>query len=429
MGQFRKLAWEPEYADGPIRWRRQGPYFAYIPCKLNNLRLNITPDLSQRVARLEQRLGSLGDVETNSDLAGVARFLLRSEAIASSQIEGIAPAARKIAIAELVQNKMSTAKADESADLVARNMTTVLDATTKMASSDRITLEDIESLNQSLLADPTARVRDKQNWVGRSNTSPLDAEFVPPHPDDLPELLADFVDYLNGATHSAIIQAALIHAQFETLHPFEDGNGRVGRALIQTVLVRRRLLPNSLIPISQVLSTWRDRYVSALMDFRAEGEADSAPVMEGASSWISFFVECVEQAVIQAETLADELAKLRVQWADQIDQWNVSQGAQRALRSDSAVARILAKLPATPVLTAKSAAQIHDISPVAVRRALMQLADAKVLIASGEGTNTDHFRSPELLDLITFSERALASTQFDTCVSKPNRPVPARPQQ
>jgi len=88
--------------------------------------------------------------------------------------------------------------------------------------------------------------------LGGTSYHPIEADFVPPPPDLVPGLIEDLLRYLNGATHAPLIQAALIHAQFETIHPFTDGNGRVGRALIHTVLTRRGLLPGMVLPTSAV---------------------------------------------------------------------------------------------------------------------------------------------------------------------------------
>lgn len=88
---------------------------------------------------------------------------------------------------------------------------------------------------------------------------PLDADFVPPAPERVGPLMDDLVAYLNGASHSPVVHAAPAHAQFETIHRFTDGNGRVGRALIHTVLTRRGLTTEAVLPVSLVLSHEQQR--------------------------------------------------------------------------------------------------------------------------------------------------------------------------
>ncbi|WP_204377193.1 Fic family protein [Boudabousia tangfeifanii] len=385
-----------------------------------------------RIANCETQIRDLlSDQKVLADLSGVNRFLLRSEAIASSQIEGVAPAARRVALAELNQLFGAKAKVSEEAELVARNLTTVKNATIELASAPEITWEAIESLEKALLDDENIGLRQVQNWVGGSSYNPLEAEYVPPIPESLPELCGDLVDYLNGASHSALVQAALVHAQFETIHPFVDGNGRIGRALIQTVLVRRGLTPSAVLPISQILSTWRERYSQALNDFRVEGECNSTEQQTAIVSWLIFFISVCEKAVELAQELGEQLLELRQGWEAQLEQYLAKQPRQKTLRHDSATAIILRGMSATPVMTVRSAAQIYGLSESSAKRALDMLCDAGILAVSGEGStkgrkgSTDFFRNDDLLNLLTLNERRYASTQFNTQISKPNRSTPA----
>ncbi|MFV1971604.1 MAG: Fic family protein [Acidimicrobiia bacterium] len=98
-------------------------------------------------------------------------------------------------------------------------------------------------------------VRERQNWIGGSSYNPCSAVFVPPPPDHVDGLVQDLIEYVNGDEHSPLVQAAIAHAQFETIHPFADGNGRTGRALIHVILRRRGLSPTFVPPISLVLAT------------------------------------------------------------------------------------------------------------------------------------------------------------------------------
>ncbi|PMD04261.1 Fic family protein, partial [Brevibacterium paucivorans] len=131
----------------------------------------------------------------------------------------------------------------------------------------------------------TPGIRDRQNWVGGSEIHPGQAEFIPPTEQALAPAVEDLVEFMNGAATGCLIQAGLVHAQFETLHPFADGNGRIGRVLIHTVFVRGGLTEGSVLPISQVLLTRSDEYVAELMAFRgiprgAEFATSAEPVRE-----------------------------------------------------------------------------------------------------------------------------------------------------
>lgn len=104
-------------------------------------------------------------------------------------------------------------------------------------------------------------LREVQNWIGGNDWNPLDAQFVPPPPHHVEALMDDLVSYMNGGVHAPLVQAALVHSQFETIRPYTDGNGRVGRALIHTVLTRRGLTPSAVLPVSLVLLTRSDAYL------------------------------------------------------------------------------------------------------------------------------------------------------------------------
>lgn len=177
----------------------------------------------------------------------------------------------------------------------------------------------------------------------------------------------DLIAYLNGASHSPIVQAALVHAQFETIHPFTDGNGRVGRALIHTVLTRRGLTPEAVLPVSLVLSTLRDDYVRGLTTYRHGDAVGSDAAHASRAAWIEVFASAVSTAAGQAAHLAVDLAALRADWEERLAASRARQGKVRGVRRDSATALILRDLPATPVLTSTTVQRIYGVSHVAAR--------------------------------------------------------------
>src|SRR5207237_8922679 len=180
-------------------------------------------------------------------------------------------------------------------------------------------------------------IRQDQNWIGGRGLSPADATFVPPPENRVTALLEDLVEFLDLDDLPAVAQAAIAHAQFETIHPFGDGNGRAGRCLIHVVLRRRGLTPLFVPPISIVLATNAKRYIAGLVEFR-EGRVDD---------WIGVFAD--------AATAASEGAKRL--WAD-IDA--LLEGLiERAgsPRADSVARKIIRGPPAQPVLHAGTAAK------------------------------------------------------------------------
>ena len=455
--------------------------------------LVLSPGTEALAARAEARVRALGALP---DMAGIARFLLRSEAIASSRIEGVAPSAHRVALAELAQQE-EVRGLSEQARAVARNVTLVRAAVEELSGARPVTADRLLALHRSLLPDSPEHhgTRSTQNWVGGSSYHPLDADFVPPPPELVPDLVADLLTYLNGATHAPLIQAALVHAQFETIHPFADGNGRVGRELIHTVLTRRGLLAGMILPTSPVLSTLSDEYIEALSRFREAGDPgrrswagssrgarfrkagdpdgpdaeshrpDSAgpdgpdalgdpggpgglgksgdpggpggpggPNEPGESdggrdAWISFFLGAVVLACDQAERISAELADVREEWNESLQKWVAREGGGRALRKDSAALRILEGLPGAPVLTIATASRIYGVSRTAASRGLENLRAAGILTTESIGAGRRAYTAPAVLDTITWAERRLASTRFDTRICAPARAVPAGPAQ
>lgn len=428
MGIFTEAKWEADPTLPGRANRRGGSYWYYLPDRLTTLQVSISPQLSEEIAAVERRVLALAQADGITELEDLSRFLLRSEAIASSQIEGIAPAAKQVALAEIGEAEDIRGISD-AAKLVARNMTVVREASDRLARSQSVTVTDLEQLQKALLgADhPAVGIRTVQNWVGTSSYHPIGAEYVPPAPRLVPDLLEDLLSYLNGATHGPLVQAALVHAQFESIHPFVDGNGRVGRALIHTVLTRRGLTSSRLLPVSLVLATFREQYVAALNDLRFDGSPEAPENARRIAEWIRIFSRAVDEAVTQAEDLRAELLLLAEQWRERLEAFRAANNYTRALRSDSGVARILRRLAGTPVLTVKTASQIYGLSVQNASEALTQLADAGIFSTRSIARGTTAFIANEVLDLVTLSERQLASTQFDTRVSKPVRQVPRLP--
>ncbi|MGH8775031.1 MAG: Fic family protein [Jiangellaceae bacterium] len=429
MATWEDAHWESSVGSGlPRTAQRSGAYRRYVPDLIDGVGLAIDGELSRRVTAIERSIRALSGPGAES-LAGVARFLLRSEAIASSRIEGIAPSAQQVALAELGQSE-TVRGISEQARLVANNMTIVRRSTTELVEAETLTVDHIVALHQSLLPDQPGQhgLRTVQNWIGGSDWSPIGADFIPPATERVPELMADLIDYLNGAAHAPLIQAAILHAQFETIHPFTDGNGRVGRALIHTVLARRGLTEHAVLPISLVLATLRDRYVEGLSAFRHDAPAASAEASASINAWLTTFVEASAIAAEQAVTLVGRISELRAEWTQRLTNHRESIGIRPTPRADSAVARLLQQLSEAPVVTATTLAKILGVSFPAASSALDELRQAGVLQTKTIERGAKAYLARDVLELITLTERALASTKFDTRASAPNRAVPARPQ-
>lgn len=417
--------------DAPMRRdRRGGTYRPYLPDPLVGRPVTVSGRLDARVAHVERVIRELAGQPGAHGLEGLARFLLRSEAIASSRIEGLHVSARQVALAELAAAEGFPSRSfTANARLVANNITVVRRAAADLAKTPTVTTNGLVALHTALLPDDRHQgLRTVQNWIGGSDWHPIDAEFVPPPPDDVPRLMEDLAAYASGAAHAPLVQAAMVHAQFETIHPFVDGNGRVGRALIHTVLTRRGLTPEAVLPVSLVLLTRSERYVHGLTAYRYEKASDSATAIEGSSTWLETFIDAAEIAAERARQFAHDLVELHAAWEQRLATYRADKGARPVPRTTSAVARLLRRLPEAPALTARTAQRLLNVSFPAARNALDELAGAGILHRRQVDRGASGYLAPDVFELLTFAERGLASTRWDTREARPRRPVPARPQ-
>lgn len=413
--------WVPR--DGPGIGRKArlgGQYLAYVPEPLEESKFTFSTALSLRAANLERKLIQFRHNEAAVGVEGVFRFLMRSEAISSSRIEGLAPAADKVAIEELKDQNTANG-GNRPAQLVARNVTILRQHVTALADKEFIEPDDIIALNTRLLAlDSRAGFRAVQNWIGGDGSSPINADFVPPPANKVAGLMTDLLKYASGALHGGLIQAGIVHAQFETIHPFEDGNGRIGRALIQLILIRRGLLRSPSLPVSLVLGTWSDRYVRGLTAYREEGSG-------GVEEWLTVFFDAVEQAIVLSEEISTEVTSIKQRWIEEINTFREGRG-KRKLRIDSTEYRLIDYLPAMPAVDAPFVAKALGVSGVAAGSALQALKSAGIVRKRSIGKRATAYVASDLIDVLTWADRRMASTQFDTAVSPPQgRAVPQPP--
>ena len=190
----------------------------------------VVADAERAVGRLQREARSLADSEA------VARLLLRAEAVASSRIEGLEVGSRR-----LLKAQMALGLGDDPRDVTATEVLNTVEAmrwaTESVAVADEVTDEHLLEIHRRLMVGTRLEhvggvVRSEQNWIGGSSYNPCSAVFVPPPPERVDELLADLCRFCNDDGLPAVAQAAIAHAQFETIHPFADGNGRTGRALV-----------------------------------------------------------------------------------------------------------------------------------------------------------------------------------------------------
>jgi Fic family protein len=284
-----------------------------------------------------------------------------------------------------------------------------------------VTLETILRIHERVLQvsdlkEHAGRVREGQSWIGGSTYHPCSAAFVPPPPEEVLPLLADLAEFCNDDSLPAVAQAAIAHAQFETIHPFVDGNGRTGRALIHVMLRRRGLAPSWCPPVSLVLATLQSDYLKALDGYHPACSADEPEMVAGVDNWVSFFARACTRSVQDAELFEERVRDLQEDWRRRL----------APVRRGSSVDLLIDTLPRTAILTVNEAARILGRSLTAANAAIDQLVKAKVLKQVSIGRRNRAFEAPEVIAAFTQLERRLASPAGDTHAAAPVRPVPWR---
>jgi Fic family protein len=274
------------------------------------------------------------------------------------------------------------------------------------AESREVTLEDLLAVHRTLLQGTRDErlggiVREEQNWLGGSAFSPSGAEFIPPPEEYVGDLLADLVAFVNREDLPVVLQAAIAHAQFETIHPFADGNGRAGRCLIHVIYRRRGLAPSVVPPISLVLATRSDEYIAGLGEYR----------FQDAVEWLMFFSGVTIAAARKARRLATIVEEL-------VDSWLARLGNPR---SDASSRKIIERLPAEPIVTVARAAEMAGVSTTAADNAVRTLQQVGILKPLNEKRWGRRWEAPDIFTLLEDFERELATREGE---STPARPVP-----
>jgi Fic family protein len=422
MATLSSHHWSPTFLGVSRRDREGCTYNAYLPDLLGGWQLNLPADLAADIADAEAAIHRLNDAGSDHvSLEGLARFLLRAESVASSRIEGLDAGPRRLLDAEVALTQGGDA-ADRVAVEVLGNVAAMELAVNLGSSTRSVTLEDLLHVHRTLMKTSVTpqiagEIRTTQNWIGGSNYNPCSAVFVPPPPEAVATLLDDLLAYINNDHHSPLVQAAIAHAQFETIHPFADGNGRTGRALIHIILRRRGIAPQFVPPISLVLATWARDYVGGLTAFRHLGTPQSTERSAGAQVWVRTFASASHRACADAEEYSSSIARLAATWRSDLGR----------VRADSAVERLLGVLPGAPIVTVDSAAQLIGRSTMRTGEAITRLEQAGVLRQRNIGRQRYRiFEASGVVELFTALERAVASPTGDTAAAPPNRPVPRR---
>lgn len=423
MGTYHRALWISEGRGQSRKQRASGSYEYYLPTPLSRRDLSLDADVSGDVSRAEVAIAKLNDnAAFLHNTEGVARLLLRAESVSSSHIEGLSVGARRLLRAEFALSSKGSLRHDPNAAAIIGNIHAMENALANAASEPNVTPQTFCDIHRSLCADTPLEewggiVRDRQNWIGGSSYNPLGADFIPPAPEHVPELLEDLARFCNDQVISPVEQAAVAHAQFENIHPFVDGNGRVGRALVHLLLRRRALARKFVPPVSLVLATHSKDYVEGINGFAFDDSEGNAIASRKVNDWVSTFAGCCLRACEEAVRFEVRMKELRDKWTRDLGK----------VRAKSALDVLLDEFPGAPVFDIAMLARLTGRSVSSLSEAVERCLEVDVVKQIGASKRNRVFEVPAVIREYTLLERKLASPIGDTSAAPPVRPVPDRP--
>lgn len=373
---------EPNEAGQVARVPGVAPYWVFLPKPIPR-ELGLSSRTSLILSRADQAIGRLvgtGHLLPNPHLVGAA---YRSrEAVSSLAIEGTQTSLSEVLSAEAAESQ------ERSEVREVLNYIRAFDYGLERLRELPLSLRLIRELHERLLRGVRGQertpgeFRTSQNWIGRQGGGIEDAAFVPPPPGPMGEALNDWEHYLHEEPHQpALVRCALIHYQFETIHPFLDGNGRIGRLLIPFYLVEREILREPLLYVSPFFEARREDYYGKLQAVRQRGRFED---------WLTFFLEAVETQALDAVTRGEALLALVREFRERL----------RTLRVRGSALQLVDQLLANPFITTSRAADFLGVTPQGAAYVIGQLLRAGIVTEADRRGATRVYVARRILDLL-----------------------------
>ena len=352
-------------------------YAAYYPKPLP-FDIPYDDDLVNALASAQDGLASLrtaGDDVENPDLL-ITPYLKR-EAYASTRIEGTQTNLDEVYAAD---------GADDDPDLeeVTNYVKTLRDG---LSNDEAFTSDELRSLHEQLLSGVRGQNKNPGEYrgvparIGTPTDDIHEARFIPPPSDEIPRLMTNLIDYLNTSSHADLITAAITHYQFETIHPFSDGNGRLGRLLIPLYLVRNHDLHRPLLYLSDYFNKHRGEYMERLYKVSQAGEL---------REWITFFLNAVDEQSQRSQTTINDLNDLKQEYMTEL----------RANHRSANLLEITKALFASPYITKSKAAELANTTYQTAHTNLNKLEDAGILHESHKRGQHTVYVAPDILRIL-----------------------------
>lgn len=358
-------------------------YQAYVPDPIRKLDLLFPASLVQELSRAE---AAIAELEHSAAATGfpTLRQLAMLEGLGSGRLSGLVTSPRRLAEVLGGHNRR---------DLIAQQVASIATATELVfadSAARRIGTELLETMHAAVLGSESSRisVRSRQIWAGTSRT-PRAAEYVPPPPARLADLVDDLCEFLNRTDVPPVAQAAIGHAQFLTICPFFDGNGRTGRWLVHAVLRRHGLIGAVIPPVSAIRASSRRVYYEELARYRESQFTGCCAT----------FAADITKAAIHAARLGEQCQRASLRWRAKLGH----------VRSGSAAERLLRVIFDQPVLDAKQAQSGLSVSDEAARLGLLTLERAGIIRRVGASPYDRLWMTEDALDLLERWEYGLES--------------------
>lgn len=380
--------------------RGEGTYWAFIPAPLPPA-ITFDGELVRDLSIADRSLG---------ELAGVGRTLpnphllvgpfLRREAVLSSRIEGTQSDIVDLYAYEAAQLSLPGLPPPASDAREVLNYVRALEYGLRRLETLPVCLRLIREVQERLMegvrggrAAP-GTFRRSQNWIGRPGSTLADADFVPPPPGEMEAALDAFEKYLHeGNGNPPLVRLALIHYQFEAIHPFLDGNGRIGRLILSLLLVHWNLLPLPLLYPSAFFERHREAYYEGL---RAVSERGAW------REWILFFLRGMAEQSQDAVARVKRLQDLQARWRRTLE------GA----RSSALPLRVADSLFEVPLLSIPQVQKRLGVTYHTARRCVERLVEAGILQQMGEWSYGKVFFAPDILGIVADDASAAAALEL-----------------
>ena len=364
------------------RIQAPGGYFAYVPEPLPP-RMEWRPELVASLSAADRAIGRLaGEGQRLPNPHLLIRPFVRREAVLSSRIEGT-----QATLGELLASEAGAAVERSPADLrEVGNYVVALEHGIQRLDSLPLSLRLVTELHERLMrgvrgdtATP-GEFRRSQNWIGSPGCTLANATFVPPSPDRLMNCLGEWERFLHDETVPPLVHAALAHSQFEAIHPFLDGNGRVGRLLITLGLIAKGVLPSPLLYLSAYFEATRDEYYARLLGVTERGEWEE---------WVGYFLRGV------GHQAGDALRRIQ-----RIDDLRSSFGERLAGSSSRTPQMALDLFIENPFWTVNRLAERLDVAFTTAQRAIDRLEEAGIVTRVGEARRNRVYCAREILEIL-----------------------------